>query len=230
MKKRTIVISLGGSIIIPDKINFTFLHQFKKTLKELYPKYKLVVVCGGGSIARKYIAGLREEGIKSNYQLSQAGIRATRENAMFMMQFFGKQANDSLPLDMKQVKSNLNKNSVVFCGGLRYADNSTSDETSAKLAKYLNSTFINMTNVAGLYTSDPRTNKKAKLIKKISWKDFEAKALKLKYKPGQHFVLDQKASTLIKQHKIPTYILGPDLSQLKNVLNNKKFEGTLIEG
>ncbi len=230
MKKRTIVISLGGSIIIPDKINFPFLHQFKKTLRELYPKYKFVIVCGGGSVARKYISALREEGIKSNYLLSQAGIRATRENTMFMIQFFGKEANDSLPLDMKHVKANLQKNSLVICGALRYADDSTSDETAAKLAKYLNSAFINMTNVPGLYTADPTKNKNAKLIPQISWIDFEKKALKLKYKAGQHFVLDQKAATLIKNYKIPTYILGPDLKQLKAVLNNKPFQGTLIEG
>ncbi len=226
-EKETIVISLGGSLIIPDKINYKFLHKFKSTIRQFYPHFKFVVVCGGGSIARKYISLLEKEN-KTKYQLSQAGIRATRMNALFMMQFFGKEANNTLPKDMKEVKDNLKKNNIVFCGALRYVSDSTSDSTAAKLSHYLNSKFINMTNVSGLYNKNPKTSKNTKLIPFISWKDFEKLANKMKYKAGQHFVLDQKASIIIRKHKIPTFILGPELKNLEKVLNNKSFKGTLV--
>jgi len=226
--KKVIVISLGGSLIIPDKINFKFLDNLKKTLKKHYKNYKFIIVCGGGTIARKYITMLRDEG-KSKLALSQAGIRATRMNAMFMMQFFGKaDANDALPKDMKEVKANLNKNNVVFCGALRYAADSTSDGTSAKLAHYLKTDFINMTNVQGLYDKNPMTNKNANFIPYESWKDFEKRAKKMTFHAGQHFVLDQSAAIMIKKHKIKTYILGQDLKNLDKVLKGQKFTGTLI--
>lgn len=227
--KKTIVISLGGSLIIPEKIDFPFLEKFKKTLRKYYKKYKFVVICGGGTIARKYMQILEKEG-RSKKEISIAGIRSTRMNATFMMQFFGKEANDYLPLNIKSIKNNLSKNSVVFCGALRFTKNSTSDTTAAKLAHFFNTCFINLTNVKGLYTSDPRTNKGAKFIPKISWKDFEAQALKIKHKPGQHFVLDQQAAILIKKHKTPTYIIGKNLSNLEKALKNKSFQGTLIKG
>jgi uridylate kinase len=226
---KTLVISLGGSLIIPEKIDFTFLKKFKSTLRKKYTKYKFVIVCGGGVIARKYISVLKKAG-QSNYKLNQAGIRATRLNAQFMMQIFGDEANSTLPRNMKEVKANIPKNHVVFCGALRYQPDSTSDETAAKLAKYLNTSFINLTNVKGLFTDNPKTNKNAKFIPKISWKDFEKKALKLKHKPGQHFVLDQKAASLIRKHNIPTYIIGPNLTNLSKILNNKPFTGTIIQG
>ena len=54
-------------------------------------------------------------------------------------------------------------------------------------------------------------------------------ALKTKYQPGQHFVLDQQAAVLIKKYKIPTYIIGKNLSNLKKLLNNNPFEGTQIK-
>ena len=228
MKKRTIVISLGGSLIIPKEIDHAFLEKFKTTLTQHYTRYKFVVICGGGTIARKYISILQKQG-KSLEQQSFAGIRATRMNAKFMSQFFGKKANDTLPLSMKSVKDNLRKNNVVFCGALRYAPNETSDSTSAKLANFFHTDLINITNISGLYTSNPKTNPKAKFISKISWQKFEKKALKLKYKPGQHFVLDQHAATLIKKHKIKTYIIGPELTNLDKLLNNKKFRGTTIK-
>ncbi len=225
--KKIIVMSLGGSLIVPEHINTKWLDSFKKTIIELTKKYKLVIVCGGGFIAREYITILKEEH-KNKKQQSLAGIEVTRMNAKVMTEIFGDIANKELPLEMKNVKGMLLKNDVVFCGALRYAPNQTSDSTAAKLAQYLKSIFINITNVDGLYTSNPVKNKNAKFIKNISWKDFEKRAKAIKYKPGQHFVLDQKASTIIKKHKITTYIIGKNINNIKNLLHNKNFIGTTI--
>src|SRR3989344_4145150 len=204
---KIMVISLGGSVIVPDDLDFKFIDNFKETVRKHYSKYKFVVVTGGGSIARKYINALKNEG-KSKKELALAGIRATRMNATFLTQFFGKEANNTLPLNMEEVKSKLKKNNVVLCGALRYKDNSTSDETAAKLAHFFKSDFINITNVPGLYTSDPKKNKNAKLINHISWQEFNNMISKIKFHAGQHFVLDQGAAILIKKHKIRTYIIG----------------------
>ena len=229
-KKKIAVISLGGSIIVPEKgMNINFLERFKKVLRKFYRKYKFVVVCGGGSIARKYISVLREEK-KSIKEQSSAGIRATRMNAQFLMQLFGKEANDYLPVSMGDVKNDLSRNSVVICGALRFSDKSTTDSTSAQLAKFLNASLINITNVKGLYTSDPRKNRNAKFIPKISWKDFETMALKIKFAAGQHFVLDQMAAILIRKHQIPNFIVDNNILSLNNILKGEKFIGTLIEG
>ncbi|HLC31146.1 MAG TPA: UMP kinase [Candidatus Nanoarchaeia archaeon] len=223
----TIVISLGGSLIVPESIDYSFLHQFKQTIRKHYKKYKFVLVCGGGSIARRYITSLEKEH-KSTLELSLAGIRATRMNALFVTQLFGKEANKSLPKDMHQVTTELQKNKVVICGALRFSPNATSDTTAAKLAHILKAKFINLTNVKGLYSEDPRKNPKAKFIKKTSWKEFEERAHKRKHHPGQHFILDQQAATIIKKEKIPTYILGSSIQNLDRFLSNKKWVGTEI--
>ena len=57
---------------------------------------------------------------------------------------------------------------------------------------------------------------------------FLKKVDKIKFKPGQHFVLDQKAARIIKKYKIPTTILGNDLKNLDNLLKDKHFIGTVI--
>lgn len=229
MKKKVVVISLGGSLIAPEHIDAVFLDKFKKTLKKYSKTRKFVIVCGGGTVARNYMQALAKEKVPE-IELSLAGMRATRANAVFMMQFFGKEANASLPLDMRHVKNELLKNNIVICGALRFVPKTTSDSTAARLARYLKSPFINMTNVKGLYTANPHTHKNAKFIPSISWKDFEKKARKMHYKNGQHFVLDQHAATLIRKHKIPTYIIGKGLNNLKNIISNKKFIGTTISG
>ncbi len=229
MKKKVVVLSLGGSLIIPDKINYDFLEKFKKAVRKFYGKYKFVIVCGGGAIARTYISALREEH-RTKSELSKAGIRATRMNAMFMMQFFGKDANETIPKDAIDIGNQLKKNDVVFCGALRFMKDSTSDGVAAMLARHFRCDFINLTDVNGLYSDDPKKNKNAKFIPYESWKDFANRASKIKFKAGQHFILDQNAADFIKKYRVRTYILGKNMKNLENVLKGKKFIGTIIEG
>ncbi len=227
---KIMVISLGGSLIVPEKMDYKFLEDFKHTLRKHYGNYKFVVVCGGGTIARKYISILKADN-QSEKHLSLAGIMATRMNARLMMQFFGKKdANDTLPGDMKQVKDDLGKNSVVICGALRYKAHSTSDGTAARLANYLKAEFINITNVKGLYTANPITHKDAKFIAHENWKQFDARANARKYHSGQHFVLDQEAATIIREGRTKTYIVGPNMKNIDKILGGKKFIGTSIFG
>ena len=57
-------------------------------------------MCGGGSIARKYISALEE--IKINEKLqSLSGISATRMNARFMSYFFDIDPKHGIPHTMK---------------------------------------------------------------------------------------------------------------------------------
>ena len=228
MKKEIVVISLGGSLIIPEEINTNVLNNFKKVILTNSGKYKFVVVCGGGSIARKYINSLKKIKINEHLQ-SLAGISATRTNARFMSYFFNQNPEKGIPHKLRHIKKYLKKQEIVFCGALEYKPHQTSDSTAADIAKKFKSIFINLTNINGLYTDNPLTNKNAKFIPEISWTEFNKIANKIKFKPGQHFVLDQHASKIILENKIKTYILGKNMNNLDKLLKGKKFIGTTIE-
>lgn len=223
--KKVWVISLGGSRIVPDSVDDKFLVRFKKLL-DSHSSSKFVVVTGGGTTARKYISALKKLG-KSTKTQSMEGIAITRLHAGFMARFFGKAANEDIPMSMVRVKNLLEKNRVVFCGALRWRAKNTSDGTAAKIAGFLECPFINLTNVQGLYSADPNKNKKAKFISKISWKDFLKMAKAKKYEAGQHFVLDQVAAKEILDKRIVTYIVG-SLSAIDNIIRKKKFVGTVV--
>lgn len=229
MKKEVIVISLGGSLIIPNDVDYKFLNEFKRTILKFKNKYSFIIVCGGGILARKYIEAIKFS--KGNEQLqSFAGISATRTNARFVSYFFGIDPKLGIPHTLKSVENYLNKSPIVFCGALEYKPNQTSDATASQIAEHFKSIFINLTDVCGLFTKNPKKFKDAKFISKISWKDFDNLTNKIIYKPGQHFVLDQSASKIILNKKIPTYIMGKDMKELKNFLNKKSFKGTEING
>lgn len=227
--KKVIVLSLGGSLIIPNDVDSKFLKKFRQTILRNTKNHKFIIVCGGGSIARKYISGLKAVGA-NEYLQSMIGIACTRTNARFVSYFFNKDPEYGIPHTIETLEKYLKKHYVVFCGALEYKPNQTSDSTTAQIAAHFKAPFINLTNVSGLYTKNPKEYKDAKFISEISWKELYKMAHKDKFKPGQHFVIDQTASGIIMKHKIPTYVLGQDLTQLENVLNGKKFKGTLISG
>ncbi|MFA5953146.1 MAG: UMP kinase [Candidatus Pacearchaeota archaeon] len=230
MKKEVLILSLGGSLIIPNKINFNYLKKFKEILLKNTNKYKFVVVCGGGSIAREYITALKQIGKDERFQ-SLIGISSTRTNARFMSYFFGLNPIKGIPHTMYEIQHYLKEQDIVFCGALEYQPHQTSDSTSAEIAQELKARFINLTNVPkGLHDKNPLEHKDAKFIPKISWKEFEKMANKIKFKPGLHFVLDSSASKIILRNKIPTYIIGDNVKELENFLKNKKFIGTTISG
>lgn len=214
---------------MPESIDYQFLHSFKQRIRAFYKNYRFVVVCGGGALARMYIKALKKEHKKTK-ELAEAGIRATRMHALLLMHFFGAEANSSLPLDMHDVKVALRKNNIVFCGGLRFVPHSTSDGTAARLAHFLKSEFINLTNVDGYHLQNPATHPASPLIVNTSWQAFEKATKKIAFHAGQHFVLDQEAARLIRKHKIRTYILNGKSEACTRLLAGKSFKGTTIAG
>lgn len=218
-----IVISLGGSIIVPKEVDYKFLKSFKNTILSI-KKRKIVICTGGGFIAREYMLALRKENL-TEYRQDLIGIEATRLNAKLVASFLQK-CSQEIPLTLERVEELLKTNNIVVCGGLSAGQ--TSDGTTATIANYLGAKeMINITNVDGLYDKDPRKNKNAKFIPIISHKDFMKIMSKVKRQPGQHFVLDELAARIAMKANINVIILK-GMNNLKNSINGMKFKGTLI--
>jgi len=55
MKKEIIIISVGGSLVVPDQIDTAFLKKLKIfILKEIKKGKKFVIIAGGGKVCRRY--------------------------------------------------------------------------------------------------------------------------------------------------------------------------------
>jgi uridylate kinase len=206
-----------------------FLKEFKRVINKNKSKYKFIIVCGGGTVARKYISALNYLGLNEKFQ-DFSGISATRMNARFMSYIFGFNPEKGIPHKLSEVKNLIKKQDLVFCGALEYKAHETSDSTAVEIARHFRTDFINLTNVNGLHDKNPKEFKNAKFIPEISWRDLYKMATQKEFKPGQHFVVDQTASKIMMESRITTYILGKNLKQFDNLLNNKKFTGTIVQG
>ena len=221
---KTYVISVGGSLIVPDKVDYDFLVKLRNTINKLKKKYKIVIVTGGGKTARNYIEPLRKAGFSNEVQCL-LGIKTTKLNAMLVSNFL--KANKLLPDSIIEIKHLLRRYNLVVCGSIGFKPEMTSDGDSADIARHLRAELINMTNVDGLFTRDPRKFKNAKFIPEISFNDFLKIANKIKFKAGQHFVLDRSAAVIIDKYKIKTTILK-GFNNLEKCINGDKFRGTVI--
>jgi len=222
---KTYVISVGGSAIVPDKINVNFLKQLKKTVNKLKKNNKLVLVTGGGITSRKYMSALNH--MPENAQ-AWPGIVATKLNAALVGTYLGLKPGVDID-SIADIKNQLQTTNLVVCGALGYQPGMTSDGDAIQIAHGVQADgFINVTNVKGLYTKDPNKFKSAKFIPEISINNFSKILNKMSYKAGQHFILDQKGTKLAKKYGIKV-IVCRGLENVENIILGKKFTGTVIE-
>lgn len=224
-KKEAIIISLGGSLVVPDDIDLGFLKNFKHSLSKYLGQNRFFIIVGGGKIARKYQKALLEFGAKNNDR-DWIGINITRLNAEIIKQMFAGNSYPQIITDPnKKVKTN--KNIIVGAG---WKPGWSTDYDAVLIAKNHNiKTIVNLTNVDYVYDKDPGKFPDAKPLKEIDWKSFE-RIVGDKWNPGLSMPFDPRASKLAAKLKIKVIMInGKNLERLEDFLSNKPFIGTIIK-
>ena len=142
----SIVISLGGSVLLSDDIEITFFKKLTNLLKQLSNKYKIYIIVGGGKTARTNIQLGRKLNFDEN-TLDQFGIDITRVNARFLTNLI-EISNIEIPDSTDEAKK-IDK-PIVIMGGT--TPGHSTDMVGAELAEKTNATkYIIATNVDGVY-------------------------------------------------------------------------------
>jgi uridylate kinase len=224
-----IVISIGGSLLYPkDSIDVEYAKKFANFAKELSKKHQLVLVVGGGKLARKYIEMARKFGASEVF-CDLLGIEATRMNARLLSVIIGEKANMEPPKDFVDALKALDFGKIVVMGGTDPGH--STDAVAAIIAEYINANLlINATNVDGVYDKNPNAHKDARLYKKISVKKLIDILKDYSINAGKYELMDIVAAKVIQRSKIKCIFLnGKKLRNLKNAIEGKRFIGTVIE-
>lgn len=229
MNKKTIVISLGGSLIVPAEIDWKFVKQFKKVIEDGISKgFRFIIVTGGGKTARKYIEAGARVGDIDNEDKDWIGIHATRMNAHFIRTIFKKHAHPTINKNPYDLESFLKaKESVLIAAG--YKPGNSTDYIAVLLAKHFDVKKIaNLSNIDHAYDKDPNKFKDAKKIKEIGWAEFQ-KIVGNAWDPGANAPFDPIASKLAAKEGMEVTILnGKKLGNFQKYLHGEKFTGTII--
>jgi uridylate kinase len=222
-----VVVSLGGSVIVPDDQDDVFLKRFSEMIEGLCERYQIYLVCGGGKIARYYISVGRSLG-RSEFQLDELGIMATRLNASLVAQALGDRSAGKVPTEIMEAHRLERKGKVVVMGGT--VPGHTTDAVSAMLAKEVRAVrIINGTSVDAAFTADPRKNPHAERLSKISHQQlFELVNVGL-HGAGPSNVFDRLGAQIARDNGIDIYIVnGRNLDEMRAAIEGRPIKGTVV--
>ena len=224
MKK--VVISLGGSILIPELENH-LIREYVPVLKKIAKKFQLYVVVGGGGEARRYIGVSRDLGIDEGTS-DEIGILITRLNATLLIASLGENAYPKVAETHSEAKKFGESGKIVIMGGI--TPGQTTDAVAAVLAERVNaSVFINATSVDGIYTADPRKDPAATRFDSITPKKLLEVVGGTGLGAGSNNVLDIIAARVIERSNIPLVVLdGREPKNLSNAILKGKYTGTFV--
>lgn len=222
----TSVISLGGSLIVPDQIDADFLKDFKAlVLAQVAKGRKFVIITGGGKINKRYNEAARQIGNPTDEDLDWIGIATLKLNAELLRVIFAEYAN-------RKVIENLSHNftfekSIVI--GSAYEPGGSSDWDAVQAAQTVGARkIINLSNTDYVYDSDPKINPDAKKIEKISWADYR-KIIPQEWSSRLHTPFDPTASKMAQELGLEVDILnGKNIANLEKCLKGENFIGTTI--
>lgn len=222
------IISLGGSLIVPDDIDSAYLKQFRLLIVSQTKKgSRFIISPGGGKTCRRYQKALADVTPVSADDLDLIGLNTNKFHSKFLQLIFKGFAEKQVADDPNK-KLPFTKKILIGAGG--WKPGRSSDDFSVRLAKiYGAKTIINLSNIDYVYTKDPRKFKDAKKIEKTSWPEF-LKITGTKWDPGKNVPFDPTAAKFAMKNKLRVVIAnGKNLPNLKKLLEGKPFQGTIIE-
>jgi uridylate kinase len=210
-------ISLGGSLLTREGMTESF-QKYASMLKELHEKgHQLIVVCGGGRQARRWINLAKELGA-DEYMQDRLGIHATHLNALFLIAALGDSAHPHIHRRGSEVRNNIGDKILVGGGHL---PGSSTDYRAVLFAEAVGADrVINATDVDGVYDRNPKLNPDAVKLDRITHYWLEKIILdNAEQAPGEYGLFDLKAVRRAKKLKIPLiFVDGTDPEEISRAV------------
>lgn len=229
---KTMILSVGGSIVAPEFPDTDFLKAFVATVKDFLsknPESRLILVVGGGGPARIYQKAFRDVADAAAGSATDAadwiGIMATRLNAQLVKAAFGELCAESVVTD--PTAANEFTGRILVAAGWKPGF-STDNDAVLLAEKFAGDTVVNLSNIEKVYTDDPRKNPDAKPLDEISWADFR-KMVGDEWVPGKNCPFDPIASKKAAELGLKVICAGgKNLDNIRAILEGKPYIGTTI--
>jgi uridylate kinase len=226
-KREYIVLSVGGSLIVPDGIDSEFLQSFRSfILDKVRRGFSFFIITGGGHTARAYQeAGRAARGDLHPEDIDWLGIHATRLNAHLMRAIFLDDAQTRIVKN--PTRSIIPKKPIIIGAG--WKPGWSTDYCAVMAAKRLGAKrVVNLSNIDA-YTADPKTYPDAQKIEQTNWHDFR-KLIPEHWDPGLSSPFDPVAAREAEHAGMEVAIInGAHLDELGKYLVGEPFVGTIIK-
>ena len=224
----TIVMSVGGSLIVPDEIDTRFLSSLKDLIIEETAKgRRFIIITGGGKTSRRYVDAATTITKLDMEDQDWLGIHSTRLNGHLLRTIFRDQAHPVMVTNPDDILDVPVDASLVIGAG--YRPGSSSDLQAVRIAERVHAAkMINLSNIDYVYTDDPKKNADAEKIEDILWEEFR-KIIPEEWSANLSSPFDPVAAKRAHEAGIEVAIInGARIDALKNYIEGEDFIGTRI--
>ncbi|MBY0309659.1 UMP kinase [Patescibacteria group bacterium] len=222
------VISVGGSLIVPDAIDTNFLNNLKILIDTHTAKgRRFIIIAGGGKTARRYQDAAKEVASLTSDDLDWMGIHATRLNGHLLRTIFRDSAYRVMITNPDEVIDVPHHEKVIVAAG--YRPGCSTDLRAIQIAQRIGAKHVvNLSNTDYVYTDNPNTNPAAEKIETITWTEFR-KLIPENWDPGLSSPFDPIAAKEAEKLGVEVaHINGTQLQALTAYLEGQPFIGTRI--
>lgn len=220
------VIKLGGHLF-PSRLSPETISVYAETLINIRTiGHRLVVVIGGGKVAREYIDAARRLGA-SEFACDLIGIEVARLNARLFIAKLGEDAYPEPVTSLPELRRTFETRKIVFLGGLQPGQ--STNAVGILSAEAVNADlFINATDVDGVYTADPEEDSTARKLDVVKTDVLLKMLLANELWAGGYPLFDPVAIKIVERSGIPTRIIdGRNPTNIEEAAKGKAL-GTLI--
>ncbi|HEY0010895.1 MAG TPA: UMP kinase [Candidatus Paceibacterota bacterium] len=226
-KRDYVVVSVGGSLIVPDGIDTAFLKNFRAfVLGQIARGVSFFIITGGGATARRYRdAGIDAHGGLERDDLDWLGIHATRLNAHLMRALFRDEAQERI---VKNPTRSLRSRAPIIIGA-GWRPGWSTDYCAVLAAKKLGAKkVVNLSDIDYVYDKNPKEFPDAEKIERIDWTRFRS-LIPDRWDPGLSSPFDPVAAKEAQAHKLEVAVInGQRLDEFAKYLQGEPFIGTVI--
>ncbi len=222
------VISVGGSLIVPDDIDTSFLKKLKRfVLDEVAEGWRIIIITGGGKTARRYQAAAKKVSELTADDLDWLGLHATRLNGHLVRTVFRDIAHPVMITNPDEVFDVPKGAKLIVAAG--YRPGASTDLRAVQIAAHVKARcVINLSNIDYAYTRDPNKYADAQKITGTTWPDFRA-LLPAEWDPGLNSPFDPVAAREAERLGLEVAIInGAKLGEVRKYLKGERFVGTAI--
>ncbi|MBY8980379.1 MAG: UMP kinase [Candidatus Lokiarchaeota archaeon] len=231
---KNIVIKFGGSLLFSEggTINYEKITEFCDLIKNDKNYDSIVIVCGGGTIARQYIKAIREF-TENEILCDMIGIDLSRINSRLIVANMEAFAYPQVPESFGELSKAIITSKIVVMGGLQPGQSTTS--VAIQVAEFLKAErLIILTDVDGIYDKDPKVADDAKLLRELNYDSLQKiileKSKENQAAAGEYRIFDAVSLQILKRSNVVVSVIsGSNLDQFKKLWNNEKANvGTTI--
>jgi uridylate kinase len=201
-----IVVRIGGSVVA-SPVNTDLISKYADIIKTVAQQgHEVVVVVGGGALAREFI------GIAKNLELTmdaqdEIAISCSRLFAQLFLKKLGVVACGNVVVNLDESQRCLVEGKVVVMGGLK--PGLTTDAVAAMVAERVNADLlVKGTDQDGVYDKDPRKHSDAVKQDTLSLGDLERILEHNVHHAGIHQIIDPVAMQVLKRKRIRLVVVN----------------------